>query len=101
MARLAKKTLNVDKDKLWNMHVIAELPLITPFSCVLDGIQAATKCTIGNGKLEVKNSSEAISAIFRLKGQDKAIKFTLKKHVIEMLEKQFSKGGLMRSLPGK
>ncbi|MGC8998518.1 MAG: FmdE family protein [Candidatus Bathyarchaeia archaeon] len=92
MARLAKKTLNVDNDKLWNMHVIAELPLITPFSCVLDGIQAATKCTIGNRKLEVRNSSEAISAIFRLKSQDKALKIYVKKHVVEMLKEQFSKG---------
>ena len=28
-----------------------------PFSCVIDGVQMATKCTIGNKKLEVKNSS--------------------------------------------
>jgi len=36
-----------------------------PFSCVIDGIQVATKCTIGNKKLRVKNSSE-IAAKFEL-----------------------------------
>lgn len=37
----------------------------TPFSCVIDGIQVATKCTIGNKKLRVKNSS-GIAAKFEL-----------------------------------
>lgn len=37
----------------------------TPFSCVIDGIQVATKCTIGNKKLTVKNSS-GIAAKFEL-----------------------------------
>jgi len=36
-----------------------------PFSCVIDGIQVATKCTIGNKKLRVKNSS-GIAAKFEL-----------------------------------
>jgi hypothetical protein len=34
----------------------AKLPLSTPFSCILDGIQATTQCTIGNQKLRIKNS---------------------------------------------
>ena len=36
-----------------------------PFSCVIDGVQMATKCTIGNKKLEVKNSS-GVAAKFQL-----------------------------------
>ncbi|MEM2336941.1 MAG: formylmethanofuran dehydrogenase subunit E family protein [Candidatus Bathyarchaeia archaeon] len=66
MARLAKKTLNVDRDKLWDMQVVARLPLITPFSCILDGIQTATQCTVGNRKLEARNSDRDIVAIFRI-----------------------------------
>jgi len=36
-----------------------------PFSCVIDGIEVATKCTIGNKKLRVRNSS-GIAANFEL-----------------------------------
>jgi len=36
-----------------------------PFSCVIDGIQMATKCTIGNQKLNLIDSS-GISAEFEL-----------------------------------
>ena len=39
-----------------------------PFSCVIDGIQVATKCTIGNKKLRVKNSS-GIAAKFKLQNR--------------------------------
>jgi len=37
-----------------------------PFSCVIDGIQAATKCTIGNRKLKLRNSLRTVSAKFQI-----------------------------------
>lgn len=92
MARFAKKTLNVNKDKLWDMQVMAQLPLITPFSCVLDGIQAATRCTVGNRKLEIRNSDGDVMAIFRIKSQNKALKIHVNRQVLEMLIEQLSKG---------
>ena len=39
-----------------------------PFSCVIDGIQVATKCTVGNKKLRVKYSS-GIAAKFELQNR--------------------------------
>jgi len=42
----------------------------TPFSCVIDGIQVATKCTVGNKKMMVKNSS-GIAAKFELQNIDR------------------------------
>ena len=45
--------------------VTAMLRNSVPFSCVIDGIQVATKCTIGNRKLMLKSSSE-IAARFEL-----------------------------------
>ena len=39
-----------------------------PFSCVIDGIQVATKCTIGNKKLRVRRSSR-IAAKFELQNK--------------------------------
>jgi len=39
------------------------------YPCFIDGIQAATKCTIGNKKLRLKNSS-GIAAKFELLGKE-------------------------------
>jgi formylmethanofuran dehydrogenase subunit E len=39
------------------LHVTAMLKYSVPFSCVVDGIQVATKCTIGNKKLRLRSSS--------------------------------------------
>jgi len=92
MARLAKKTLNLDEAKQRDMQILAKLPLVTPFSCILDGVQATTKCTIGNGKLKVKRSNGDITAIFKLKSQDKAVKILVKNQLIDELKSQLSMG---------
>jgi len=47
------------------LHVTAMLKNSVPFSCVLDGIQVTTKCTIGNKRMQLKNSS-GIAAKFEL-----------------------------------
>jgi len=47
------------------LHVTAMLRNSVPFSCVLDGIQVTTKCTIGNKKIRLK-SSVGIAAKFEL-----------------------------------
>jgi len=40
------------------LHTKAELIYKVPFSCMLDGIQAVTKCTVGNKRLTWKESKE-------------------------------------------
>jgi len=52
------------------LRVTAMLKHSVPFSCVIDGIQVTTKCTIGNKKLKLIDSS-GIAAKFELehKGQ--------------------------------
>jgi len=47
------------------LHVTAMVKNSVPFSCVLDGIQVTTKCTIGNKKIRLKRSS-GIAAKFEL-----------------------------------
>jgi len=47
------------------LRITAMLKYSVPFSCVIDGIQVATKCTIGNKKLRVKRSP-GITARFEL-----------------------------------
>ena len=50
------------------LRVTAMLRNSVPYSCIIDGIQVATKCTIGNKKLRVKNSS-GIAAKFELQNR--------------------------------
>jgi len=52
------------------LHVTAMLKHSVPFSCVIDGIQVATKCTIGNQKLKLIDSSEIV-AEFELQQREK------------------------------
>ncbi len=61
-----------------------------PFSCVIDGIQAATKCTIGNRKLKLRNSPRTVSAKFQIaKGNTVTVSLYPAKR--EKLEKLLSK----------
>jgi formylmethanofuran dehydrogenase subunit E len=39
----------------------------TPYTCIIDGIQCSTYCTIGKGNLTIAGSSKKISMIFRHK----------------------------------
>jgi formylmethanofuran dehydrogenase subunit E len=59
------------------LRATIRVKLVTPFSCVIDGIQVATKCTVGNGKLQLKNSPETISANFKIL-EGKHVTVTLK-----------------------
>lgn len=47
------------------LHVTAMTKPSVPFSCVVDGIQVATHCTIGNKKLRLRSSS-SIATKFEL-----------------------------------
>lgn len=40
-----------------------------PFSCVIDGIQVVTNCTIGNKKLRIKRGSPDIATKFELQNR--------------------------------
>ncbi len=46
--------LNAVKDK--SLVVAASLPPHVPFSCIIDGLQVTTKCTVGNQRLSLKDS---------------------------------------------
>jgi formylmethanofuran dehydrogenase subunit E len=61
-----------------------------PFSCVIDGIQVATECTVGNRKLKLQDSSGTISARFQLP-EGKTATVTLNPAKQEELEKLVSK----------
>jgi len=61
-----------------------------PFACVVDGIQVATHCTMGNKKLRLKNSSR-IAARFKFL-DEKQVTVTVNSAVLNQLkEKLLSK----------
>jgi formylmethanofuran dehydrogenase subunit E len=81
-----------------NMKALVELPLRTPFSCILDGIQATAHCTIGNQRLKVKKSSRRIIARFESGDSDKALTITLNPEIVREVTDQISKGATNESL---
>ncbi|MGB9756676.1 MAG: formylmethanofuran dehydrogenase subunit E family protein [Candidatus Bathyarchaeales archaeon] len=87
MGETAKKIL-----KTANLKVTAKLPLSTPFSCVLDGIQVATQCTIGNQKLKIENSSKGICVDFQCVNTGKKLAITINSQITKTLMKKFSEG---------
>lgn len=65
MGRVAKNNLAINAENSMELQATVKIPLLTPFSCVLDGIQATVKCTVGNQKLKMKNSQKEITACFK------------------------------------
>jgi formylmethanofuran dehydrogenase subunit E len=91
MGRTAMEILNHDTDD-HELRVTAKIPLQTPFSCVLDGIQATTKCTIGNQRLRIEDSQKEISATFEKQNSTKMLRVTVSQKVVEDLVNRASEG---------
>jgi len=72
------------------LHVKATLEYALPFSCMLDGIQTATKCTVGNQRLSWKESGE-LGAMFLLENTGRQIEVKVKKIVIQELSRKLEK----------
>lgn len=74
------------------LSVTASLPLHVPFSCIIDGLQVTTKCTVGNQKLTVKNSEE-IQAEFK-RGSSRGMVVALSDSAFEKLKAQLLREGM-------
>lgn len=48
------------------LHTTAILKHEVPFSCTIDGIQVVTQCTMGNGRLQIRNAKNRFAAKFQL-----------------------------------
>jgi len=64
-----------------------ELPYRVPISCLLDGVQFSTGCTIGNRRLSFKDRN-GVAFTFTKGGE--AIELTLKNAPFELLTRLFS-----------
>lgn len=89
IGKTAKQMLSIKGNG--KLQAEAKIPLLTPFSCVLDGIQATTSCTIGNQKLRIKNSKKEIAVSFTVDSA-KAIKISVKPEIVKKLMNKISEG---------
>jgi len=87
MGMTAKKALNITSDQCTSLKASVKVPLFPPFSCLLDGIQASTTCTVGNQRLTIENSEE-ICVNFTNQNTNRTVKITLKPKMAEELEKR-------------
>jgi len=81
----------------FDLFISVAIPLKTPYSCILDGIQCSTKCTLGKWNINWQESNEfLIKAKNRNTG--KILKVWLNKEVIEEAENCQDIAGLARIL---
>jgi formylmethanofuran dehydrogenase subunit E len=85
MGTLSKKILNVNAGENNILRITARLPLLTPFSCILDGIQVITQCTVGNQKLR-------IIVCFEQQDLDRGLRIHVNPKIIKELKERYSEG---------
>jgi len=74
------------------MQATIKIPLFTPFSCAIDGVQATTSCTIGNQKLRIEDSKQEIVGRFELQNPPTTLEIGVNQKVVEELAKRMSEG---------
>jgi formylmethanofuran dehydrogenase subunit E len=67
------------------LHATVMLKYIAPVSCILDGVQASTQCTVGNTRLTWK-SSEDVGAIFQLRRNNQRVEVWVRPAVLQELK---------------
>lgn len=70
-----------------DLSITASLPLRVPFSCIIDGLQVSTKCTVDNQKLTLRDSKK-IQVEFRKGEKGQKIVVSLNSSILEKLRTQ-------------
>ncbi|MCD6467225.1 MAG: formylmethanofuran dehydrogenase subunit E family protein [Methanomicrobia archaeon] len=81
MGVLAKNTLNADP---FEIRAEIHTEKITPRSCILDGIQFTSGCTLGKGNIDVMESDEIFGVFYK---DNSKILIKVKKEILEKIEK--------------
>jgi formylmethanofuran dehydrogenase subunit E len=97
MGAAAKKAFGISDKECTLLSAEAKVPLFPPFSCLLDGIQTATTCTVGNQRLAIEDA-EGICVRFSKQGEGKTVKITLKPEITETLRKKHDENALTEKL---
>lgn len=101
MGNIAKRILNPNTRDNNTLKATAKIPLLTPFSCIIDGIQATTQCTVGNQKLRIENSQKKIKAYFELQNSGRALEISVNPKIIKELLRKISEGASNEELAWK
>lgn len=80
MGLLALKALDAKNHSV--TKVVVETGTKPPVSCIIDGIQVTTGCTIGRGSMEVINNHRPKASFF---GEERSLEIELKKGVFERI----------------
>lgn len=67
------------------LHATVMLKYVTPVSCILDGVQTSTQCTVGNTRLTWKNSNDP-GAVFQLRGSNRRVEVWVKPAIFQQLK---------------
>ncbi len=98
IGRVAKQILNSENQGKGELYASVEVPLHTPFSCILDGVQSTTHCTIGNQRLRVEKSRRNITARFEITESDKALAVFVNPEIVKEVTDKISKGATNETL---
>ncbi len=85
MGLAAKRALKTSDQELTILTANVRVPLHPPFSCLLDGIQVATTCTVGNQRLQIADAG-VIEATFSM--QERKVIVTLSQTFTEQLKQK-------------
>ncbi len=75
-------------EKMLDLVCVVETPGSKPYTCVIDGAQCSTPCTLGKGNLHLSPTEEReVKITFKNRKRDEEIVFVLKPEVLERVLK--------------
>lgn len=83
----------ISTDRSESFTVMASLPHRVPFSCIIDGIQVSTNCTVGNQRLSL-NDSPHIQVVFKRNDKGQKVIVALNQATFEKLKSQLLQNAL-------
>ena len=70
----------------FDLTVEIELEYRTPMSCLIDGLQISTGCTLGKGNITVKNNPIPIKVLIKSKTNHKTMIVSLKLEIYQLID---------------
>lgn len=101
MGIIAKEVFNIASKKQSGLRANAQIPIFPPFSCILDGIQSTTTCTVGNGRLTIENSAEEMSVNFEMQNSNKKLNVSVCPKMKKELKKKAAESLLSENFAWK
>lgn len=74
----------LDAKGYFGLSTEVELEYRTPMSCLIDGLQISTGCTMGKGNIKVKNNPAPIKVT--IKSEQKTITVTIKPEIYQLMD---------------